>query len=159
MQDRFFRFLAVFLTALALTSTPLAAQITTAMVSGTIKDIQGGVVLGATVVLVSETKGTRSVPAVTNVAGGYVFPNITADTYTVEVTLEGFHSVTRAGVVMSSGERVSVPVLTVEPGGTHETVNVIAESRMVQVSSGERSFAIATAQSRTCPSTVRRSPA
>src|SRR5262252_6376385 len=101
MQGWFFRFLAVLLVAVALSSTPLAAQITTATVSGTIKDIQGGVVPGATVVLVSETKGTRSVAAVTNASGDYVFPNITADTYTVEVTLEGFHTVSRAGVVVS----------------------------------------------------------
>src|SRR5215831_3846386 len=150
MQHWFFRFLAACF-ALFLTPTLFAAQITTATVSGTIKDIQGGVVPGATVVLVSETKGTRSVAAVTNASGDYVFPNITADTYTVEVTLEGFHTVSRAGVVVSAGERVSVPVLTLEPGGTQETVNVIAQSPMVQASSGERSFAIATEQIENLP--------
>ena len=34
-----------------------AAQITTGTVSGTIKDAQGGVIPGATVVLISETQG------------------------------------------------------------------------------------------------------
>ena len=34
---------------------PVSAQITTGNVSGTVKDAQGGVVPGATVVLISET--------------------------------------------------------------------------------------------------------
>jgi len=73
--------------ALVLVSAPVLAQITTGTVSGTVKDTQGGVIPGATVVLISETRGTKSAPAVTNETGDYVFPNITADTYTVEITL------------------------------------------------------------------------
>ena len=67
-----------------LVATPASAQITTGNVSGSVKDAQGGVVPGATVVLISETKGTKSAPAVTSETGDYTFPNITADTYTVE---------------------------------------------------------------------------
>jgi len=122
------------------------AQITTGTVSGTIKDTTGAVVPGATVVLVSEAKGTRSVPAVTNGSGDYVFPNVTADTYRVEATLEGFHSISRGGVIVSSGERVSVPALVLAPGGTQETVTVTAVSPLVQASSGERSYAVSTEQ-------------
>src|SRR5207244_2259253 len=119
--------------------------------AGTIQDSQGGVVPGATVVLVSEARGTRSLPAVTNATGDYVFPNTTADTYTVEVTMPGFRTLTRAGVTVSAGERVSVPVLTLEPGGAQETVTVIAESPLVQASSGERSFAVTTEQIENLP--------
>ena len=72
-----------------------AAQITTGTVAGTVKDAQGGVVPGATVVLISEARGTQTAPAVTNEAGDYVFPNVTPDTYTVEVTMEGFKTIRR----------------------------------------------------------------
>ena len=99
MQVRFVRLLAVGLITLWVGTVPAAAQITTGTVTGTIKDSQGGVVPGATVVLISEARGTRSVPAVTNASGDYVFPNTTADTYTVEVTLAGFRTLTRAGVM------------------------------------------------------------
>ena len=61
----------------ALLAAPALAQITTGNVAGTVKDAQGGVVPGATVVLVSETRGTKSRPAVTNDTGDYVFPNVT----------------------------------------------------------------------------------
>ena len=95
--------------AVALTvfsALPVSAQITTGNVLGTIKDAQGGVVPGATVVLISETKGTKSAPVVTNATGDYVFPNVTGDTYTVEVTLEGFKTLRRAGLLVSPGDRV-----------------------------------------------------
>ena len=48
---------------------PVTAQITTGTISGSVKDAQGGVVPGATVVLISESRGTKSVPGVTNEAG------------------------------------------------------------------------------------------
>ena len=119
-----------------------AAQITTGTVSGNVKDAQGGVIPGATVVLISETRGTKSAPAVTNETGDYVFPNVTPDTYTVEVTLEAFKTVKRTGIAVSGGDRVGIPPLTLEPGAIAETVTVIAESPMVQTQSGERSYAV-----------------
>src|SRR5260370_40862250 len=121
MQVQFVHLPAVALIALWVGIVPAVAQITTGTVTGTIKDTTGGVIPGATVVLISEARGTRSVPAVTNATGDYVFPNTTADTYTVQVKLEGFRTLTRAGVEVSAGERVSVPVLTLEPGGAQET--------------------------------------
>ena len=75
-------------------------------------------------------------------AGDYVFPNVTADTYTVEVTMEGFKTLTRKGVRVSGGDRVAVPTMTIEVGGAAETVNVAAEAALVQSQSGERSFAV-----------------
>ncbi len=130
------------LLALVLGAGSAAAQITTGTVLGNVKDSTGGVVPGATVVLTSETRGTKSVPAVTNASGDYVFPNVTADTYTVEVTMDGFKTVKRTGVQVSGADRVAVPGLTLEPGGAAETVNVTSEAPLIQASSGERSFAV-----------------
>jgi hypothetical protein len=134
-----------------ITSSPLLAQITTGTVSGTVRDSQGAVIPGATVVLISETRGTRSAPAVTNENGDYVFPNVTPDTYTVEVTLEGFKTVRRAGIAVSGADRVGIPPLTLEPGGIAETVTVIAESPLVQTQSGERSYAVSAKQIENLP--------
>ena len=132
--------------ALLLTALPASAQITTGTVAGTVKDVQGGVVPGATVVLISETKGTKSAPTVTNSTGDYVFPNIAADTYSVEVSMEGFKTLSRKNIKVSGGDRVTVPNVTIEVGGAAETVNVQAESPMIQAQSGERSYAVATEQ-------------
>ncbi|MEO8520773.1 MAG: carboxypeptidase-like regulatory domain-containing protein, partial [Acidobacteriota bacterium] len=137
--------------ALGLAVAPAAAQITTGTVAGTVKDSQGGVVPGATIVLVSEGRGTRSAPVVTNAQGDYVLANVTADTYTVEVAMEGFKTINRTGIKVSGGDRVAVPALTLEVGGASETVNVKAEAALVQAQSGERSFAVSTEQVENLP--------
>jgi hypothetical protein len=133
------------------TATTAIAQITTGTVVGNVKDSTAGVVPGATVVLISETRGTKSLPAITNASGDYVLPNVTGDTYTVEVTMDGFRTVRRTGIRVSGADRVSVPTLTLEPGGTSETVNVTSEAPLIQASSGERSFAISQVQIENLP--------
>src|SRR5207247_5471672 len=122
------------------------AQITTGTITGTVKDAQGGVIPGATVVLVSETRGTKSAPATTDETGNFVFPNVTADTYTVEVTLDGFRTMRRTGVAVSGGDRVGLGSFTLEPATIAESILVVAESPLVQTQSGERSYAITAKQ-------------
>src|SRR3954464_1856630 len=151
MCKRFAQVAALALMALCMGAANATAQITTGTVSGTVKDAQGGVVPGATVVLISETKGTKSSPAVTNASGDYTFPNVTADTYTVEVSMAGFKTLSRKNVRVSGGDRVSVPSVTLEIGGASETVNVSAESPMIQAQSGERSYTVATEQIENLP--------
>ena len=85
MQDR----LAAMAIALLCTLTGAMsanAQITTGTVTGALKDEQGAVVPGATVTLISHTRGTRVADAHTNENGDFVFPNVPGDAYTVEVT-------------------------------------------------------------------------
>src|SRR5262245_40595516 len=139
------------LMVLLFAASPVSAQITTGNVTGTVKDAQGGVVPGATVVLISEARGTKLAPVTTNEVGGYVIPNVTADTYTVEVSMDGFKTVRRQGIKVSGGDRVGVPALTLEVGGATETVNVTAEAALVQSQSAERSFAISTEQVENLP--------
>jgi len=137
--------------ALILGSSAALAKLTIGNVTGTVRDPQGGVIPGATVVLISETKGTKSAPAITNETGTYVFPNVTADTYTVEVTLEAFKTVKRGGITVSGGDRVGMPPITLEPGVLAETVTVVGQSPLVQTQSGERSFAVSSKQIETLP--------
>ena len=139
------------LVALLFGALPAVAQITTGNLVGSVKDSSGGVVPGATVVLISESRGTKGVAAVTNETGDYTFPNLTPDTYTVEITMDGFRTVKRPGVKVSGGDRVTVPALTLEPGGAAETVNVTSEAPLIQASSGERSFAISTTEIENLP--------
>src|SRR5207247_6372370 len=83
--------------------------------------------------------------------GKYVVPIVTPDTCTVEVTLEAFKTVKRAGIAVSGGDRVGIPPLTLEPGALAETVTVVAESPMVQTQSGERSYAVTSKQIENLP--------
>ena len=65
--------------------------------------------------------------------------------------MSGFKTAQRKGVPVSGGDRVSVPAITLEIGGTTEAVTVIAESPLVQAQSGERSFTITTEQVENLP--------
>src|SRR5688572_1376964 len=132
-------------------STAAWAQVTTGSVAGTVMDAQGGAVPGATVALISQARGTRIAPVVTDGSGDFIIPNVTADTYTVEVTLTGFKTLLRKDVIVSGGDRVSVGRLNVELGGMSETINVSGEAPLIQSQSGERSFSIPTSTSDNLP--------
>jgi len=130
---------------------PVSAQITTGTITGSVKDDQGLPVPGATVTLTSEARGTKTAPAVTNATGDFVIPNVTPDTYTVEVAMTGFASTVRPGVAVSGGDRVSVGALTLSIGGASETVTVKSEAPLIQSQSGERSFRVTTAEVENLP--------
>ena len=72
------------------------------------KDAQGGVIPGATVTMISDTRGTTSAPVVTNTDGDFVVPNIAADTYTIQVEMPSFRTLRRTGIVVSSGSIVGL---------------------------------------------------
>ena len=135
----------------ALAVVPVSAQITTGTVAGSVKDEQGLAVPGASVTLLSEARGTRMAPVVTNVTGDFVVPNVTPDTYTVEVAMSGFASIVRPGVAVSGGDRISVGSLTLTLGVTSETVTVKSEAPLIQSQSGERSFRVTTAEVENLP--------
>ncbi len=137
------RVLAVAIAVCAL-AIPAAAQVTTGTVTGNIKDAQGGVIPGATVTLISSTRGTTLATVTADTDGVYTFPNVPPDTYMIRVTMDGFKTLERSGVAISPGDRVAVPPLVIEVGGLAETVTVAAEAALIQSQTGERSFTVAT---------------
>ncbi|TAK10547.1 MAG: carboxypeptidase regulatory-like domain-containing protein [Acidobacteria bacterium] len=130
--------------ALVLAAAPLFAQGITGTVTGTVKDASGGVVPGATVTLISESKGTVSTPVVTNATGDFVFPNLAADKYTVQVEMPSFRTLKRTGVEVNPGSRLSLGTLTIEVGGLTDVTTVKSEAPLVQAATGERSFTVST---------------
>ena len=121
-------------------SAPAAAQ-ATATVAGTVKDTQGGVIPGATITLVSETRGT-TFEGVSSETGDFVMTNLPGDTYTIRVAMDGFKTSERKGVGVTPGDRVAVGTFSIEVGTLSETVMVSGEAPMIQAQTGERSFTI-----------------
>jgi hypothetical protein len=83
--------LAVLLSLILLAlSSPGRAQVSTASVNGIVRDPQGAVVPGATIVLRSVETSVQH-PSVTNGAGEYVILNITPGRYTIQANAKGFN--------------------------------------------------------------------
>jgi hypothetical protein len=81
---------------------------------------------------------------VTSATGDFQFPVTPVDTYTVEITMPSFKTIKQSGVAVSPGARTVLGTLTLEVGGATETVEVKAETPMIQSTSGERSFTVPT---------------
>src|SRR5262245_8564654 len=103
-----------------------SAQTTSASISGTVVDPEGKAVPGATITLIDErTNETRLATSDPGI-GTFQITNLAPGTYTVRVTLQGFRTFERKGVVVSSAERVSVGSVALQVGGLQDTVTVEA---------------------------------
>ena len=127
------------------------AQITTGTVTGRVVDAPGGVIPGASVILISETRGTKSAPVGHQRDGRLRVPERHRRHVHRRGHPRGVQDHAAHGDRGSGGDRVGVPPLTLEVGGTAETVTVTAEAALVQTQSGERSFAITTEQIENLP--------
>ena len=119
----------VLLLTLAWASTAFA-QIRSATITGTVTDPTKALVPGATVIVTNQDTNARS-ELVTNEAGLFTAPYLTAGTYSIEVSLPGSPTFRRTGIVVATAETVRVSVeLAVSKVG--ETVDVSAEAPMLQ---------------------------
>ena len=134
--------LAFALSLLLTLAHPASAQGVTGTVSGVVKDSEGGVIPGATVTLISDSKGTQSAPVVTSATGDFVFPNIAADTYTLRVEMPSFKTLNRSGVKVSPGSTLALGALTIDIGTKSEVVNVQGEAPLIQAATGEKSMSL-----------------
>jgi hypothetical protein len=113
--------------ALVLAANGLAVAQGTTTISGTVTDSAGGVIPGAAVV-VTNAAGT-AFEAVTNAQGIFTVPAVTAGTYNVTVTLEGFKTSTTE-VRVQPGIPASVAV-RLEVGDITESITVRSSSELI----------------------------
>jgi hypothetical protein len=118
------------------------AQLTTGTVSGSVHDPHAAAVPSVAVTLISESRGTRLADVLSNSTGDFVVPNVPPDTYTLQISQQGFKMLRRTGIAVSPGDRVGLGPLTLEVGAVSEAVTVTAEATLLQTQSAERSFTI-----------------
>jgi hypothetical protein len=113
---------------------PVAAQILYGSVVGNVKDPTDAAVGGATVVLTNkETNQSRE--TVSSDAGAFSFPTLTAGTYTIRVTKDGFRTAT--GEVSVTINTVARADLRLQLGAVAESVEVTAGIAMLQTDRAE----------------------
>jgi hypothetical protein len=127
------------LAAVILLASPLSsvarAQITTATIIGTITDSSGAALPGTLVMSRNVDTGvTRTVPS--GETGAYRIEFLPIGNYVVEVTLDGFKTAHRSGIVLRVADTVRVDV-SLELGGLAETVTVNAAAPLINTSSAE----------------------
>ncbi len=102
------------------------AQVLYGSIVGNVKDSNGAVVAGASVVIThKETGQTRD--GVTDATGSYDFQTVAAGTYMVKVVKSGFKTLTRENIAVTLNN-VTRADLAIEVGQVSETVVISAES-------------------------------
>jgi hypothetical protein len=131
------------LLSLALLLTVSAFAQTSASLSGTVHDPQGGAVVGAKVML-KDVGGATQLETTTNSEGFYIFPIIQPATYAVTIEAAGFKKIIKTGIVVNASDRQSTGTTVLEVGDISNTVEVTADAAQLQIKteSGEQGTAI-----------------
>jgi hypothetical protein len=122
----------VLLVLIPLCFTPIVAQSTSAILSGTVQDEHAAIVPGANVTVVNNGTGARRT-ATTNGDGYFVIPLLPPSTYTVTVESKGFATVEVRDVVLNVGDQKSFQV-QLKVGAIGAEVLVTPEASMVSTS-------------------------
>jgi hypothetical protein len=101
---------------------PLFSQGNFGRILGDVTDQSGGVVSGATVIVLDTQRGVART-LTTDEAGAFNAPTLIPGTYTVRVEAKGFKKIERQNVVLEVGKEVRVD-LTVQPGEQSQTITV-----------------------------------
>ena len=119
--------------AVCLSAGTAYAQINPAHLTGTVKDAQGAVLPGVSVTATSPALlGNQTV--VTEANGDYRFPSLPAGTYALSFDLQGFQSLKRGGIVVTTGQTLTIDA-TLQIATLQESVTVTSEAPVVDTQS------------------------
>jgi hypothetical protein len=107
------------------------SQTVTGTISGTVTDASGGIIPGATVMLISEKTG-ESRNVIANDEGRFSFAAVQPGPYTVKVEQKGFQTLERKGTVLSANENLALGDVPLQAGQVSETVTVVSSGAVVE---------------------------
>ena len=113
--------------------TAMAQAVSGSQVSGVVKDETGAVLPGATVTMTQTDTGTART-VVTDTNGSYILPNLPVGPYQLRVTLDGFNTYARDGIVLQVSSNPAIDV-TLKVGAVSEMVTITAAAAMVETKS------------------------
>jgi hypothetical protein len=126
---------ALLAVCLVLSAQEAPAQILYGGLIGNVTDATHASIPGATVTVVNQaTQATRQ--STTNESGAYSFPTLATGTYELSVSMDGFRTARRSGVVVPVNNTIRVDV-AMELGEVTETVTVEASSLQLQTDRAE----------------------
>jgi len=140
------RALAPLLFSLALAS---ASAQTTGRIEGLVRDPSGSVIEGAAITILETTTSFRRQMA-TNEHGWFVAASLPPGAYEIEAAHSGFRKETRQGITLAAGRDLRLD-FTLELGQTAESVVVLSETPLVNVTSSDWGGTIDRAKLETLP--------
>ena len=96
---------------------------------------------GVSVVLVNQSRGTEQT-AVSDDTGNFLFPIVQPGTYVLKLSLTGFQSLEKTGIVVNANDRLMAGNFTLTLGQLSESVVVTGVSSDIQLKSGERAYTL-----------------
>src|ERR1700677_1943165 len=120
---------------LAMSPDCVMAQKITATIVGTVKDPQGALVAGATVIVTNANTGFKE-SATTSSDAEYTVSNLPCGTYVLEVTAPGFQKFVQQNIVLSVDQTQTIDVL-LTVGAQIQTVTVSDTPNLVNTSTVE----------------------
>lgn len=111
-----------------------------AIITGLVSDPVGAAVPQATVTIVNEATGDKTVIS-TSEAGNYASPQLILGPYTVRVEKEGFKAFVRSGILLTPGANYRQDA-TMQLGAVTQTVEVTAFSEMINSTTAETAHAV-----------------
>jgi hypothetical protein len=128
--------------AIGVFALPASAQLSSGQISGVVQDAQGGVIPGATVIVINQAQGVKAREVVTSADGTFVVTPLPPSTYTVSVEVQGFKKYVKTDITLYAQDRIGLPPIVLEIGGIGETVTVESNTVQLQTVSAERSGVI-----------------
>ena len=122
-----------------LAAASAAAQTTSGVIEGTIRDPDGGAVPGVQIVVNSPALIQRDLSVTSNADGYYRVPSLPPGTYRVIYTIDGFRTVERTGLIVNAGQAATVDV-ELSLASVNESVTVSGESPTVDPTSTRLEF-------------------
>ena len=133
----------LYLSALAagcLFASLLPAQETRGQIIGRVTDATGAVLVGAQVKGVNSETNVAAAAA-TNHTGDYTLPFLIPGTYILFVEMGGFRRFEQTGIRVQVDDKVAINV-TLQLGGASETVEVVADSPLIDAADGTLSSVV-----------------
>lgn len=137
---RVWRAVAWLTVAALIGAAPLRAQVNGGEIAGVVRDAQGAVLPGVSVVAVHLETGA-SIERVTDGSGHYLVAGLPVGSYSISASLPGFARLVRPQLTIELGQRLQLD-LVLQVGAMFEELTVTTEAPLLQASTAEISAVI-----------------
>src|SRR5215475_12624977 len=131
---------------LLLFATAISAYAQSGVIQGTLVDSQGGAIANAKVIAIDEAKGVVVRETSVDKDGSFQLLPLPRGTYTVQIEAGGFKKLDRKGLVLDAYQILNLGGMKLEVGEISNTVQVTAETPLVETATAQKSFVITSEQ-------------